>query len=57
MAYTEYKLKIKEIIYIDEELPKMNVQIPSLGIYNGATQAKILPKERFHFEKLNYFVI
>ena len=43
-ADTKYKLKIKEMLYIDKDHPKINIQIPILDILNGATQAKILSK-------------
>ena len=43
-ADTEYKLKIKEMLYIDKEHPKMNIQIPSLGIIKWCNSGKDFAK-------------
>ena len=43
-ADTDYKPKIKEMLCINKEHPKMNIQIPSLGIIKWCNSGKDFAK-------------
>ena len=44
-ADTDYKLKIKEMLYIDKERPTMNIQVPTLGIIKWCNSSKEIAKK------------